>query len=181
MNQQQSDKDRPILIYTILQESYYLILEQVPAYHLENELLRQCSMLGQVLEHSRLHDHPASTNLTHVFLFKFDTIASARKVKRKMDDSVFYGGQIRVYYAPNRESIQDTRRKLNERQAAVLQHLHPPSRSQRSEPPLRNAQSPCPVTEKAPLIVGPQVYPSDDTEGTTTTTTTTTGKRRRRI
>ncbi|KAI8584752.1 hypothetical protein K450DRAFT_217848 [Umbelopsis ramanniana AG] len=147
-------------VYTILQESFYLIIEQVPPYHLENEIVRQCSMLGKVLEHSQLHDHANASDLYNVFLIKLDTIASARKVKRKLDDTVFYGGQIRVYYAPERESVQDTRRKLNERQMAVHHHLNRRPTSRGSS--LQNLSSETTENhDRMPTsLIGPQVYPS---------------------
>ncbi|GAB5585361.1 RNA-binding protein 48 [Umbelopsis nana] len=177
--QRHSDNDQPIVVYTILQESYYLIFEQIPAYHLEKELLRQCSQHGNVIEHSRLDDHPRSTDLAHVFLIKFDTIASARKVKRKMDDTVFYGGQIRVYYAPDRETVEDTRRKLNERQAAVLQHLNPASRSKPAIPnTATETDAPSPALDLSSAKIGPQKYPSNDMQGIASVEPK---KRRRRI
>ncbi|KAG2186804.1 hypothetical protein INT44_003030 [Umbelopsis vinacea] len=150
--------DENWVVYTILQESFYLIFDQVPPYHLENELVRQCSMLGKVLEHSQLQDHPNATDLYNVFLIKMDTIASARKVKRKLDDTVFYGGQIRVYYAPERESVQDTRDKLNERQMAVHHHMNRRPTSRGSS--LQHPSSEATEDVKPSSLIGPQVYPS---------------------
>jgi hypothetical protein len=157
-----SRHDQPWIVYTILQESFYLIFDQVPPYHLENELVRQCSMLGKVVEHSQLQDHPNATDLYEVFLFKLDTIASARKVKRKLDDTVFYGGQIRVYYAPEHETVQDTRRKLNERQIAVHHHMN--RRPTLRGPSLSTQSQSSEATENHDMrpttLIGPQVYPS---------------------
>ena len=48
------------------------------------------------------------------------TICS-RTAKRKLDDTSFMGGILHVCYAPEFESIQDTRAKLDER-LAVCEH-----------------------------------------------------------
>ncbi|CAO3689965.1 unnamed protein product [Umbelopsis ramanniana] len=174
------DAQQHSIVYTILQESFYLIFDQVPPYHLENELVRQCSMLGKVLEHSQCQDHPHATDLYQVFLIKLDTIASARKVKRKFDDTVFYGGQIRVYYAPEHETVQDTRRKLNERQIAVHDHLN---RRPTSRGPSLSTQSQSEATEHHNMIpnplIGPQVFPSSQYAATAVPIEM--KKRRRRI
>lgn len=45
--------------------------------------------------------------------------------KRKTDDMPFYGQLLDVAYAPQFESVSDTREKLEERKAVVLQKLHP--------------------------------------------------------
>jgi hypothetical protein len=169
--------DAHSIVYTILQESFYLIFDQVPPYHLENELVRQCSMLGKVLEHSQCPDHPNATDLYQVFLIKMDTIASARKVKRKFDDTVFYGGQVRVYYAPERETVQDTRRKLNERQIAVHDHMN---RRPTSRGASLSTQNQSEATEHPNLhLIGPQVFPSSQYVATAVPIET--KKRRRRI
>ncbi len=43
----------------------------------------------------------------------------ARVVKRKMDEGVFYGQVVRVEYAPEWESVEETREKLGERARVV--------------------------------------------------------------
>ncbi|KAG2172207.1 hypothetical protein INT43_004748 [Umbelopsis isabellina] len=145
------------IVYTILEESCYLVFEQVPAYHLEQDLLRQCRLIGQVTGHEQLKDHPATSKLVDAFLIKLESVAVARKVKRKLDDSIFYGGQIRVHYAPERETVEDTRSKLNERQIAVTRHLQPVRL--RSEPTRAMDIKTLPVGEMNDAI-GPRVYPS---------------------
>ncbi|KAH8553502.1 hypothetical protein BGW37DRAFT_485937 [Umbelopsis sp. PMI_123] len=175
-----SRNEQRMILYTILQESFYLIFEQVPAYHLENELVRQCSMLGKVLDHSHLEDHAHSTDLHKVYLIKLDSIASARKVKRKFDDTIFYGGQIQVYYAPEHETVQDTRRKLTERQTAVYNHLHHPT-SRGSPLSTLNLSSVAIETldQNINTIIGPQVHPSNHHPAVTAPMEA--KKRRRRI
>lgn len=43
----------------------------------------------------------------------------ARIAKRKMDDLEFYGGQLHVCYAPEYESVEETRQKLKERRISI--------------------------------------------------------------
>lgn len=118
-------------------------------------------MLGKVLEHSLCPDQVHSTGLHQAFVIKMDSIASARKVKRKFDDTVFYGGQIRVYYAPERETVQDTRCKLNERQVAVHDHMNRRPTSRGSS---LSTQSQSEATERHKIqpnpLIGPQGIPS---------------------
>ncbi|KAM3581157.1 RNA-binding protein 48 [Umbelopsis sp. WA50703] len=145
------------IVYTILEESCYLVFEQVPAYHLEHELVRQCRSIGQVIDHERLSDHPMVSQLVDVFLIKLDSVAAARKIKRKLDDTIFYGGQIRVQYAPERETLEDTRSKLNERQRAVSQHLQPALLRSEPVPAVEIKSLP---TSDINDAIGPRVYPS---------------------
>ncbi|KAJ2962494.1 hypothetical protein NQZ79_g2314 [Umbelopsis isabellina] len=160
------------IVYTILEESCYLVFEQVPAYHLEQELIRQCRLIGKVIAHEQLNDHATASKLVDAFLIKLESVAVARKIKRKLDDSIFYGGQIRVHYAPERETLEDTRSKLNERQIAVTRHLQPVRL--RSEPTRVIEINTLPVGEMNDAI-GPRVYPS------TSHVPTQQPKRRRRI
>jgi len=47
-----------------------------------------------------------------------------RVAKRKMDDYEFYGGILHVCYAPEYETVDDTRAKLEDRRRAVARRIH---------------------------------------------------------
>ena len=42
-----------------------------------------------------------------------------RAAKRKLDDWSFYGGVLHVCYAPEYETVQETREKLQDRRKAI--------------------------------------------------------------
>ena len=63
----------------------------------------------------RLLDEYPSEPFTDVYWIKFAAIDSARIAKKKMDDRSFFGKNLHVCYAPEYETVQDTREKLKER------------------------------------------------------------------
>ena len=50
---------------------------------------------------------------------KFAAIDSARIAKKKLDNRSFYGKDLHVCYAPEFESVQDTREKLEQRRRVI--------------------------------------------------------------
>lgn len=55
----------------------------------------------------------------------YKTIQSARAAKRFLDNKSFYGGILHVCYAPEYETVDDTREKLLQRNKDVLTRLKP--------------------------------------------------------
>jgi len=47
-----------------------------------------------------------------------------RVAKRKLDDYEFCGGKLHVCYAPEYETVEDTRAKLDNRRRAVARRIH---------------------------------------------------------
>ena len=56
-----------------------------------------------------------------VYWIKFSRIGSARIAKRKLDNRSFYGKSLHVCYAPESESVTDTREKLSQRRKVIAQ------------------------------------------------------------
>ena len=50
---------------------------------------------------------------------KLSNIDDARIAKKKMDNISFYGKNLHVCYAPEYESVGDTREKLRQRRAVI--------------------------------------------------------------
>ena len=48
-------------------------------------------------------------------------ISSARVAKRKLDNKSFFGKNLHVSYAPEFESVEETREKLQQRKAIIAQ------------------------------------------------------------
>ncbi|XP_077978846.1 uncharacterized protein LOC144434266 [Glandiceps talaboti] len=115
-------RERAVKVYTINKESRYLLIQGVPAIKLEGDLLKMCSQYGSIEEHRILKDYPAE-EFTEVYLVKYHQFQSARFAKRKLDDKPFFGGVLHVCYAPEYESVQETREKLQERKRFVARKL----------------------------------------------------------
>ncbi|CAK9235300.1 unnamed protein product [Sphagnum jensenii] len=113
---------RAIRVYTLCQESRYLIVRNVPALGCIDELVKLFALYGPIEEY-RLMDEEDCEEFTDVYWIKFAHISNARFAKRKLDEYQFLGNLLQVSYAPNHETLADTRNKLEERQRTVLNRL----------------------------------------------------------
>ncbi|XP_066246408.1 RNA-binding protein 48 isoform X2 [Euwallacea similis] len=94
----QGKKLTAVKVYTVNNESQHLYIYGVPQVNLRKELKHLCSKYG-------------------------DVIQSARIAKRLIDTRSFYGGILHVCYAPECESIEETRKKLVQRRRDVHNRL----------------------------------------------------------
>ncbi|XP_056375000.1 RNA-binding protein 48 isoform X2 [Hyla sarda] len=106
------------IVYTINLESRYLLVQGVPAIGVMKELVEQFALYGAVEEYNPLDEYPAE-QFTEVYLIKYQRVQSARVAKRKLDERSFFGGILHVCYAPEFESVQETREKLQDRRRYV--------------------------------------------------------------
>ncbi|GKV22908.1 hypothetical protein SLEP1_g32719 [Rubroshorea leprosula] len=142
-------KDEPpaVRVYTVCDESRYLIVRNVPALGCGDDLLKLFATYGDV-EECKPMDAEDCEAFTDVYWIKFRLFSNARFAKRKLDESVFLGNQLQVSYAPQFESLDDTKDKLESRRKEVLVRLNP----QRSRGP--PDQHPSTSTE-LPLLAEP--------------------------
>ncbi|OBZ87587.1 RNA-binding protein 48 [Choanephora cucurbitarum] len=124
-------KPRAVCVYTIAQESRYLIVENIPHLGVIDQLIQLCHSFGLVESHRPLDE--ISTDQTDVVLIQYAHIASARLAKRKLDDKPFFTQLLRVYYAPEYESLQDLRDKFQDRYQSVHARLHQPLKRTKDE------------------------------------------------
>ncbi|XP_015123604.1 RNA-binding protein 48 [Diachasma alloeum] len=108
-----------VKVYTINDESVHLIVCGVPKINLIEELKKLLSPYGDVKKCELLIEYPAE-EFTESFHVQFERIQSARIAKRLVDNKNFYGGVLHVCYAPELESLAETRRKLIQRQKDVV-------------------------------------------------------------
>ncbi|XP_056642153.1 RNA-binding protein 48 [Diorhabda sublineata] len=121
----QGRKLTAVKVYTINQESQHLYIYGVPSIGLRNELKQLCTKYGQVLSITVVAD--ASNELfTECYHVRYQRIQSARIAKRLLDTKSFYGGILHVCYAPECETIQETKNKLLQRKRDVLMRLPKP-------------------------------------------------------
>ncbi|XP_062608419.1 RNA-binding protein 48-like [Saccostrea cucullata] len=110
-------------VYTVNQESAYLLVQRVPALGTSQELIKLFAVYGAVDEYRILDEFPSADKYTDVYLVKFQKIQAARFAKRKLDDFSFYGGVIHVSYAPEFESVEEMRQKLQDRRRTVASRI----------------------------------------------------------
>ncbi|XP_033848072.3 RNA-binding protein 48 [Acipenser ruthenus] len=111
-------RPKAVRVYTINLESRYLLIQGVPAVGVMTELVQLFAIYGAVEEYRVLDDYPAE-QFTEVYLIKFQKLQSARIAKRKLDERSFFGGLLHVCYAPEFETVQDTREKLQDRRKFI--------------------------------------------------------------
>ncbi|KAL8253642.1 hypothetical protein R6Q59_031863 [Mikania micrantha] len=128
------NKDEPpaVRVYTVCDESKYLIVRNVPALGCGDELRKLFGGYGEIDEFLPLDDEDCEP-FTDVYWIKFHQINNARFAKRKLDESVFIGNRLQVSYAPQYESLSDTKEKLDIRRKDVLAR-HNPGKSKGSIP-----------------------------------------------
>ncbi|KAK9277208.1 hypothetical protein L1049_006747 [Liquidambar formosana] len=120
------NRDEPpaVRVYTVCDESKYLMVRNVPALGCGDELLKLFASYGNV-EECKPMDAEDSEPFTDVYWIKFHQVSNARFAKRKLDEFVFLGNRLQVSYAPHFESFSDTKEKLEGRRKEVLARLNP--------------------------------------------------------
>ena len=68
--------------------------------------------------YSLLDEYPCEP-YTDVYMIKFCEIEAAKKAKSKLDNHYFFSKDLHVCYAPEYETVQDTREKLNKRRTMI--------------------------------------------------------------
>ncbi|KAJ8437893.1 hypothetical protein Cgig2_003910 [Carnegiea gigantea] len=119
-------KDEPLAVrvYTVCDESKYLIVRNVPALGCGDGLKQLCATYGEI-EDCKPMDAEECEQFTGVYWIEFRQIKNPRFAKRKLDESVFLGDRLQVSYAPEYESLSDTKEKLQGRRKEVLVRLKP--------------------------------------------------------
>ncbi|KFP23552.1 RNA-binding protein 48, partial [Colius striatus] len=105
-------------VYTVNLESCYLLIQGVPAIGVMKELVEQFALYGAIEEYHALDEYPAE-QFTEVYLIKFQKLQCARVAKKKMDEQSFFGSLLHVCYAPEFETVQETREKLQDRRKYI--------------------------------------------------------------
>ncbi|TSK31457.1 RNA-binding protein 48 [Bagarius yarrelli] len=111
-------RPKAVKVYTINLESRFLLVQGVPAIGVMTELVQLFALYGVIEEYRVLDEYPAE-EFTEVYLIKFQKLTSARVAKRNTDEKSFYGGILHVCYAPEYETVEDTRKKLQDRRSYI--------------------------------------------------------------
>lgn len=107
-----SKRKRAVKVFTIADESMYLLIFGVPSIDLLNPLKERIQQIESMHQFHKV-THPESEAFTETYIAKFGSVNSARNVKRRLDDSPFYGGFLHIVYAPEFESVAECRVKMH--------------------------------------------------------------------
>ncbi|VDN97671.1 unnamed protein product [Rodentolepis nana] len=134
-------RNKAVKVFTIADESMYLLIFGVPSIDLSNLLTEKIQQISPV-QSIRKIDYPDPEAFTDTYLLKFATINFARNVKRRLDDTSFYGGILHIAYAPEYESVSECRNKMHTyrqindtiaKKAAIEKHREITDYNRRSE------------------------------------------------
>jgi hypothetical protein len=120
-------KLRAIKVYTIAQESKYLLIQNIPSIAgVTEQLLPYFNHYGNIEQYWRLDgyirkDSTEDDQFFDTILIKYIQIQHARIAKCRLDDMNFMGSNLHICYAPECENLDDLREKMNERRT-VVQH-----------------------------------------------------------
>ncbi|KOB72807.1 putative zinc finger protein, partial [Operophtera brumata] len=95
---------------------------KIPALNLRQEARALFLKFGNLHQFHVSLEHSGEV-FTETYHAMYDRIQSARIAKRMLDTKSFYGGSLHVSYAPELETLQETRQKLMQRKNDVLYRL----------------------------------------------------------
>jgi len=119
------NKEYAVKVYTINQESRYLLVQNVPALGAQKDLLDLFALYGPLEEYRLLDDWDTEDEYTEVYWIKYKNLSDSLVAKRKLDERPFYSNILQITYAPQFETVADARQKLIERKLTVTQMCQP--------------------------------------------------------
>lgn len=73
-----------------------------------------CVLVAHACRYRILFEYPCE-EFTEVYWVKYRSIEAARAARRKMDERLFFSNCLHVCYAPEFETMEETREKLEQR------------------------------------------------------------------
>ena len=127
-------KLRGVKVYTIAQESKYLLIQNLSSIGgaLE-QLLPHLNEHGPVEQHWRLDGYQSKDEEEFVdtLLVQYRQVEHARRSKHFLDDWNFLGTHLHICYAPECETVDELREKMQERRTIVQRKAEMNSKSLR--------------------------------------------------
>lgn len=111
-----------VKVYTINDESAYLIISRVQQIKLEKELIKIASPFGNIKLFKKLNDYPTE-EFEEAYLIQYTSIEAAKKAKKFLDEKSFFGSMLHVFYAPEFESPEEVAYKIKHRCQSVVNRL----------------------------------------------------------
>ncbi|XP_054271010.1 RNA-binding protein 48 [Macrosteles quadrilineatus] len=119
----QGRKLTAVKVYTVSDESTHLLVSRVPALQLHSELSALCSRFGTVTCCVLVPGYDGDEAFTETYHVQYARLQSARFAKRQLDTRSFFGGVLHVCYAPELETVLETRNKLVLRRKEVASRV----------------------------------------------------------
>ncbi|KAL4703848.1 hypothetical protein ACJJTC_016025 [Scirpophaga incertulas] len=113
---------KAVKVYSIINESTHLLIFGVPSLNLRQETKSLFIKFGKLIQFTISKDH-AADKFTETYHAVYERIQSARLAKRFLDTKNFYGSTLHICYAPELETLTETRNKLLQRQQDVTNRL----------------------------------------------------------
>lgn len=129
-------------VYTVNDESQHLIIRGVPSVNLHDDVQKLCMRYGNILSirQVQFEDQEEFTNSFHVTFVRIQSARSVKIIKhcgvleiiclyhrfakKQMDTKNFFGSILHVCYAPELETLEQTRVKLQMRMSEVTKHIN---------------------------------------------------------
>ncbi|XP_050360304.1 RNA-binding protein 48 [Nymphalis io] len=108
--------------YSVTKESNHLLIFGVPSLNLRQETKKLFIKFGKLLQFNITKQH-TSEPFTETYHAQYERTQPARMAKKMLDTKNFYGGILHVCYAPELETVDETRQKLIQRQRDVVFRL----------------------------------------------------------
>ncbi|XP_011707095.1 PREDICTED: RNA-binding protein 48, partial [Wasmannia auropunctata] len=109
-------------VYTINDESQHLLICGVPQLQLVEEVRKLTYPYGSVKAIHLVTEYP-SEEFTETYHVHYAHIQSARIAKRSIDNKNFFGGILHICYAPELETLEETKVKLIQRRKDVATQI----------------------------------------------------------
>ena len=114
-------KDTAVKVYTVAQESNFILVFNVPCFASESDLINVIGPFGEIIFCKKVSDTYEHPEFTEVYNIKFLSIESAREMKRKCDELSLLGSILHVQYAPEFETIEETKKKFIDRREKIIE------------------------------------------------------------
>lgn len=137
-------RERNVRVFTINSESRYVLVRNIPALGVIDDLLKRLSLYGKVCEY-RILDHaddlPSDDDdntdnaerrrddddrFTDTVWVQYETVNNARHAKVRAVQKPFFGSMLHIAYAPQFESREDTMLKLTQRRELLQRRAQVP-------------------------------------------------------
>lgn len=138
-------RERNVRVFTVNSESRYVLVRNIPALGVIDDLLKRLSLYGKVCEY-RILDHADDLSdengddgdedaerrrddrdrFTDTVWVQYEAANNARHAKVRAVQKPFFGSMLHIAYAPQFESREDTMLKLTQRRVLLQRRARMP-------------------------------------------------------
>lgn len=167
-------RERSVRVFTVNSESRYVLVRNIPALGVIDDLLKRLSLYGKVCEYRMLDhaddlpnddDDDSDANAKHcrddddrftdAVWIQYETVNNARHAKVRAVQKPFFGSMLHIAYAPQFETRGDTMRKLTQRRELLQRRARVPEAASHYDRP-RVQHYHQPSAQKQQVSIQPQ-------------------------